>query len=196
VQESPFPCWRNAAACDLKTRYFLGFSPLIPAVWWTLWPVWPYRRGRREFEHLHHHQRRRQDLEDVETWMQQQTQWILIVYLRRQEHSKPMTRIAFRQRGWFARRTTSWRERTSYDPRKAAHSTTVQHCAQGSKRQRELREQREQREQRREREQEPQEWQRKQQREQQREQQWEQQWEQQRKQQREQQREHGGSRRR
>ena len=42
---------------------FLGFSPLIPAVWWALWPVWPYRWGRREFEYLRHHQRRRMDRE-------------------------------------------------------------------------------------------------------------------------------------
>ena len=33
AQESPSPCWRSVVAGDLKMRYFLGFSPLIPAVW-------------------------------------------------------------------------------------------------------------------------------------------------------------------
>ena len=67
--------WRRRAASVRKSRHlpvgetrrlaisrriiFLGFSPLIPAVRWTLWPAWPYLRGRFEFEHLLHHQRRR-----------------------------------------------------------------------------------------------------------------------------------------
>jgi len=31
AQESPSPCWRNAAACDLTTRYFSGFLPVDPS---------------------------------------------------------------------------------------------------------------------------------------------------------------------
>ena len=50
TQESPSPCWRKVAS---RRVGFLGFSPLIPAVWWALWPAWPYRWGRREFQHLH-----------------------------------------------------------------------------------------------------------------------------------------------
>ena len=35
---------------SLRRAVFLGFSPFIPEVWWTLLPVWPNRRGRRECE--------------------------------------------------------------------------------------------------------------------------------------------------
>jgi len=30
LKESPSPCWRYAAACDLTTRYFSGFLPVDP----------------------------------------------------------------------------------------------------------------------------------------------------------------------
>jgi len=31
TQESPSPCWRNAAACDITARYFSGFLPVDPS---------------------------------------------------------------------------------------------------------------------------------------------------------------------
>jgi len=31
AQKAPYPCWRNAAACDFTTRYFSGFLPVDPS---------------------------------------------------------------------------------------------------------------------------------------------------------------------
>jgi len=49
-QAGTYSAYTSFGTMSLRRVVFMGFSPLIPAVWWALWPAWPYRRGRREFE--------------------------------------------------------------------------------------------------------------------------------------------------